>query len=88
VKAVFLPDDDGRPKVGKYTPSAKRKKRRTIEQSVLLIVLINDIVVVETSTARKGASAHRIQITTLSVGYFDIVLAFLQACVPMERILD
>jgi hypothetical protein len=61
-------------------------------------VPINDIVVVETCTARKGASAHRIQITTLSLGYFDfdcisrnghdIVLAFLQACVPVERILD
>jgi hypothetical protein len=61
-------------------------------------VPINDIVVVETCTARKGATAHRIQVTTLSLGYFDfdcisrnghdILLAFLQACVPVERILD
>lgn len=61
-------------------------------------VPINDICVVETCTARKGASAYRIQITTLSLGYFDfdcvsrnghdILLAFLQACVPVERILD
>ena len=61
-------------------------------------VPINDIMVVETCTARKGASTHRIQVTTLSLGYFDfdcisrnghdILLAFLQASVPVERILD
>jgi hypothetical protein len=61
-------------------------------------LLISDIVVVETCNVRYGAAAHRIQVTTLSAGYFefdclsrnghDILLAFLQASLPEERILD
>lgn len=61
-------------------------------------VPINDVAVVETCNVRYGVSAHRIQITTLSVGYFDfdcisrnghdILLAFLQASLPVGRILD
>jgi hypothetical protein len=61
-------------------------------------VPINDIVVVETCNVRNKSSTHRIQVTTLSLGYFDfdcvsrnghdILLAFLQASVPADRILD
>jgi hypothetical protein len=77
---------------------AEEKKDGQGRRCSSISVPINDIVVVETCNARKGASEHRIQVTTLSLGYFDfdcisrnghdILLAFLQACVPTERILD
>jgi hypothetical protein len=59
---------------------------------------ITDIMVVETYNARYGAPLHRLNITTISLGIFefdchnmnghDILLAFLQACLAPERILD
>jgi len=57
-----------------------------------------DIMVVETHNVRYQASNHKIHITTLTLGYFeidccsrnahDILLAFLQATIAPERVLD
>lgn len=59
---------------------------------------IADILVVETYNVRYGSPVHKLKITTISYGVFDfhcnnsnghdILMAFLQASLPPERIVD
>lgn len=74
------------------------KSPRPLEPPVPFSIPISDILVVETYNVRYGAAIHKLTVTTKSFGVFelncdginghDILLAFLHASLPAERILD